>query len=256
MRSVSCVMVTRNRFNFWKRSVHAFLEQVHGNKELVVVVDRDPEGFARMQHYVEEHGIENVRLHLSTEKLFLGDLRNRSLDLADGEMVCQWDDDDLYHPERITRQLDTMLMSGSEVSFLAEHFAIADESNDLYLCDWHRTSEGGMPSTLLGSKRSLPQYPGLPRHEDTVFQRTLLRSEVRIANLRDLSGLHIYVCHGSNTSAAGHHRALWRSAGAEVLTLRSRREEISGWLKAYPSLNHVTVRSFRDEMAFQLTNVD
>lgn len=256
MKAVSCVMVTRDRFNFWKRSLHAFLAQTHTNKELIVLVDRDMEGFARMGEYLRQHGIEGVRLHLSNEKLFLGELRNRSLELADGEMICQWDDDDLYHPERISRQLSGMLACNAEVSFLEEHFAIADESNDLYLCDWYRTAEGGMPSTLIAYKQNLPHYQAMPRFEDTVFQRAIRRSGQRIENLRDLSGLHIYVCHGSNTSAAGHHKALWRFSGAELLTLQARKQEIADWLKAYPSLSHVTVRSFRNETAFQLNNIN
>jgi hypothetical protein len=38
----------------------------------------------------------------------LGTLRGLSLDVATGEIVCQWDDDDCHHPDRILHQVQQM----------------------------------------------------------------------------------------------------------------------------------------------------
>ena len=50
----------------------------------------------------------------------LGELRNRAVALARGELVAQWDDDDRHHPERIARQARRSRAGDAAFAFLTD----------------------------------------------------------------------------------------------------------------------------------------
>lgn len=255
MKSVSCVTVTRGRYQRWLRSFEGFLHQDYPNRELVVLVDRDEEGYAQIREHLRAHGIANARTKLCRENLPLGELRNRAIELAEGEVVCQWDDDDLYHPLRLSWQLQQMENQQAQASYLQEHLGLVESSGDLYWCDWIRTLELGMSSTMMVYKSCMPKYLPIRTHEDSLLQRALQKS-CRVVSLCGFAGLHVYVDHGSNTSAQGHHLAVFRHYGLECATLRERRTKLCHWLQDYPALSELHVRGHRGDVAFTYSRPD
>ncbi|MBK6395090.1 MAG: glycosyltransferase [Betaproteobacteria bacterium] len=102
---VSCLMAALPsplRLPFFRRSVADYCRQSHPTRELVVVLDRgDPDARDAMIAHVESLGRDDVRVIEPDEKLTLGALRNVSVAEARGDVMCHWDDDDWFHPERV-----------------------------------------------------------------------------------------------------------------------------------------------------------
>jgi glycosyltransferase involved in cell wall biosynthesis len=113
--------------------VAAYCQQTHQNKELVMVLDQgaDAEKSA-IGTYISSLGRDDIRIVEPTGKLSLGALRNLSRESAGGEILCQWDDDDLHHPQRLERQLSALINSGGKALCL-EGDAILTREQDALL---------------------------------------------------------------------------------------------------------------------------
>src|SRR5579863_5497970 len=107
---VSCLMVTLavpERLFYLQRSVGDYCRQTHRNKELVIVLDLGPrETKMAIAEHIRSLQRNDIRVVDPGRKLSLGALRNIARENARGDVHCQWDDDDLHHPERVERQLD------------------------------------------------------------------------------------------------------------------------------------------------------
>lgn len=50
----------------------------------------------------------------------VGERRNRAIDSSNADIICHWDDDDIYHPERVAQQVK-LLMDHPEVDIVGYH---------------------------------------------------------------------------------------------------------------------------------------
>ena len=101
---VSCVMVTADRHTLCRRAIRSWAEQDWDNRELVVLDN----GTDPMESLLSDlpSGRVVYRHMANNPDTTIGELRNRSLDLVNGDFVVpQWDDDDWSAPDRITRQM-------------------------------------------------------------------------------------------------------------------------------------------------------
>lgn len=89
---ISCKMITYGRVEFLEESLHSFLIQDYpGEKELVIVNDYP------LQKLVFDH--PQVKIYNLDETFkTIGDKENFATDLCRGEIICQWDDDDVAMP--------------------------------------------------------------------------------------------------------------------------------------------------------------
>src|SRR5579884_2439822 len=104
---ISCIMPTRNRPHFVRRALHYFQSQDYPNKELIIVdcsdwSDYDLNSYRAGLHYV----------HVS-RSLSIGMMRNIACSLAHGEIICHMDDDDVYRPHRLSKQVQYLLNHSS-----------------------------------------------------------------------------------------------------------------------------------------------
>ena len=94
---VSCLTATHGRFIFLQEAVSCFLQQDYKNKELIILNN----------HSVSlQCDLPQVRIYNEPGYPSLGDCRNRLLDLAKGDYVRTWDDDDLYMPWAISQGVE------------------------------------------------------------------------------------------------------------------------------------------------------
>jgi len=92
MTMISCKMITYGRVEFLEESLHSFLLQDYaGEKELVIVNDYP------LQKLIFDH--PQVRIY-NLDKTFatIGEKENYATELCKGEIICQWDDDDVAMP--------------------------------------------------------------------------------------------------------------------------------------------------------------
>ena len=89
---ISCKMITYGRVEFLEESLHSFLIQDYpGEKELVIVNDYP------LQKLVFDH--PDVRIYNLDETFkTIGDKENYATELCKGDIICQWDDDDVAMP--------------------------------------------------------------------------------------------------------------------------------------------------------------
>ena len=92
---ISCMMPTYGRPDLVHESVRMFLRQDDPNKELIVLNDCSGQTF--------EFDHPEVRVVNAPDRFpTLGDKRNRCVELAEGELIAVWDDDDVYLPWRLS----------------------------------------------------------------------------------------------------------------------------------------------------------
>ena len=256
---VSCLMVTLDRLALSKRSIRCFAEQTYPNRELLIVTDGKPRFRRALERFVEEQGIERVRfVYPSEERLTLGRLRNISVEAAAGEIICQWDDDDCNHPERVALQVEHMLKQNARACFLTDHLQFLEANRALFWIDW---TVGG---TIVGKEQRVPgslmmyreerfRYPEngyyARQGEDSMLLESLY-GELPVAHFTGMGHLYLYQYHGRNTFSKEHHHHMTTCA-APAAFLRERAETIRRAVTHYPVAKPLVVCG-RDEPAFVL----
>jgi len=110
MPLVSCVMPTADRQKYIGVAIKCFQEQTYPDRELIILDDGkvSAEGLIPIDPLIRYY-----RYALFSS---LGQKRNAACDLARGEIVCNWDDDDWYSPSRILDQVSRLMGSGKAVT--------------------------------------------------------------------------------------------------------------------------------------------
>jgi glycosyltransferase involved in cell wall biosynthesis len=200
---ISCLMITRDRGPQACNAVDCFQAQTHPDKELLIVTEHLEPSLAQ---HLAQIGNPRIRvLAVGDTGMTLGELRNYAIDHADGDFVCQWDDDDLYHPQRLSAQLKALLRCGADACFL-NRWLIWWPGEQRLAISVPRFWEG----SLLAWKSVMPRYPAVRRGEDTPAVAYLLQHS-RVVSL-DLPRLYIYIVHGGNTFGTMHFEKHWAAA--------------------------------------------
>jgi len=220
---VSCLTVTREcRLASLRLALGDYRRQTHTDRELVIVHDGSAAFHDRVEAVARTNGQSDVTVHRASPGLTLGQLRNIAVGLAAGTYVCQWDDDDRYHPRRLEVQLQALRADDGDFCFLTDQLHLFADTGTLYWDDW----TGEIPpldvvqGTLLGRTDKLPAYPALGRGEDTAVVRELVALGHRVTRLHEHGYLYAYVFDGGNVWDYGHHSAISarkRLRGARLL---------------------------------------
>jgi glycosyltransferase involved in cell wall biosynthesis len=255
---VSCLMVTRDRLVLAKRSIRCFAAQTHPNRELVVLCDGEPRVRGGLERYAAALGLANVRfIQEPRSDMTLGALRNVAMAQASGDVVCQWDDDDCYHPDRIRAQLAHMLKDKGRACFLTDQLHYREDDSTVRWVDW---TLGGtsvrdrmIPGTLMMFRDDRFRYPetgeAARRGEDSVLLDALCDT-VEVSAAKDLGHLYLYTYHGRNTFSKEHHHHL-STYSRTAADMRGEVDRIREALSHYPIEKPVIV-SGRDGPSFVL----
>ena len=84
---VSCLCVTKNRIDQIARVIGCFQAQTYANKQLVIIYEDRDKHIHEFLRTIEDLSIKRYEI-CSEPKQNLGDLRNLSVQYADGEYVC------------------------------------------------------------------------------------------------------------------------------------------------------------------------
>lgn len=203
---ISCLMVTRGDPRRVAQAMDSFFRQRHANKELLIVTDAQAGNMAEIRRLLVEQDPAQVRLiPVSQTGLTLGELRNIAVQSATGEFVCQWDDDDLHHPDRLAFQLLALKAASASACVLSRWTIWWPKQCRLVLSNV-RHWEG----SLLCRRAAMPRYPAWRRGEDTYVVEAIKRTG-RLAAI-DMPQLYLYVVHGANTFEAAHFDAMFEHA--------------------------------------------
>ena len=111
---VSCIMPTRNRPEFAVQAVRYFLRQDWPATELVIIEDGPP----LLAGLLPDD--PRITLVSSGTSRSIGKMRNHACELARGEIIAQWDDDDWHGPERLSRQVGPIAAERAEITALRD----------------------------------------------------------------------------------------------------------------------------------------
>ncbi|MBC8075789.1 MAG: glycosyltransferase, partial [Chloroflexales bacterium] len=215
---VSCIMPTYNRHRFVPQAIAYFLRQDYPNRELIIVED-GAESAAPL--IPPDPRIRYVRL---PGRQSIGAKRNFACDLAAGEIVICWDDDDWYGPRRISQQVAPLLSGRAEFTGLEESLLLCLPTAQFWACAPHlhaRMFVDGVVSGTLAFKKAIwgrpVRFPNASLAEDAGLQRELTRSGARLEKVPN-DGLFVYIRHDTNS---------WRFTPGEFL-------DRSGWQLVSP----------------------
>lgn len=238
---ISCLTVTREvRLPSLQRALADYRRQTLRERELVIVHDSGAEFHATLGKLAGP----DIRVHRARPGLRLGELRNIAVAQAAGDYVCQWDDDDRYHPLRLERQFGALRAGESDFCFLGDQLHLFRESGTLYWDDWAVEAPplDFVQGSLLGRRDRLGVYPALARGEDTAVVLELLRMGRRVTRLRGQGYLYVYVCDGHNTWDHAHHAAISAAKGMSAARLIRLAPTLRQRLAEYdPPLGRVTM---------------
>ena len=100
---VSVIVPTKNRQHFFRPLYECFREQTYPDKELVILDDS-----MHASSYFRAIGDPRVRYYHASAGMSLGRKRNLLVEVAKGEVIAQFDDDDYYAPNYLQVMLDSM----------------------------------------------------------------------------------------------------------------------------------------------------
>ena len=235
---VSCLMVTMprpERRAMMRRAIEAYLAQTHGDRELVVVVDRGVERDACVAA-IAAYGRDDIVVHLPEGDLPIGALRNAGIAHAHGDLLCQWDDDDLHHPERISGQMAALAASGGDGVVMRDVLMLDAANGALRWLNWAATPVGGHPATLLCPRDRAPAYPETgpdSRLGEDVAALTPMRGSGVLHAQEGDPHLYVYVSHGANISGSPHHAMLAETLAISTGLLRRREGVLRDGLAAF-----------------------
>lgn len=257
---VSCLMVTMpvpHRLPYFRQSVADYCRQTHANRELVIVPDQgDPAARAGLVAHVASLARDDIRIVDVPGKLTLGALRNASIANARGEFLCQWDDDDRFHPDRLATQLAILRAQGREALCLEDALHYSPATRTLRHLSFRMTRERVFPGSLIVRRDAAPRYPEegptALRGEDTAGLLQLFDRGV-MGIVAGMPHLYVYVSHGANTSSDDHHRMIADRLSTSCALLRRREAALREGLAAYDfGPGEVTVRGYNG-VAFVLS---
>ena len=129
---ISCICCTYGRYDILRQAVACFLEQDYQNKELIVVNN----------HPVPlciEH--PQIKVYNEAKYLTLGHCRTRSLELASGEFIKIWDDDDLYLPWALTQSMENLIKTDRKLFWKPYSSWFWPNRKNMYLTqNWYEAS--------------------------------------------------------------------------------------------------------------------
>lgn len=114
---VSVVIPTYKRSTMLTRAIRSVVNQTYKNIEILVVDDNEPgdEYSIAAKDLINNLNYSQVRLVTQPKHINGAAARNAGIREAKGEYICFLDDDDLYMPNKIERQLEELSKKSNEV---------------------------------------------------------------------------------------------------------------------------------------------
>lgn len=233
---LSGLMVTRPASRpFVADAIGDFARQtLRGPRELVVVHDGDAAFGRSLGQLATAHGVAAV-VERAAPGQALGALRNRCVQLARGEFVAQWDDDDRHHPRRLDLLVAALRRERAAAAFATEQIHWFRASGVAYWEDW---SGDAWPldvvqGTLVARRAALPAYDPVPRGEDSRLALALARAGAPVARVPDIGWSYVYAFHGGNAWDIAHHALAAAHKRLSAARFTARAAELAARLREY-----------------------
>lgn len=118
MPLVTCVCPTRNRRSYLARAIDCFVMHSYEPRELLVLDDDDTDPVGDLCPTLPPtlEGLRAWIVYRREPRRVFGAKRNRGMELATGQVVANWDDDDWSGRARLTDQVGRLLHGNQAVT--------------------------------------------------------------------------------------------------------------------------------------------
>ena len=196
-------MPTKNRQEWVPRAIRCFQDQTYVHRELLILDNGDS-----IQDLIPPYGrIRYVRMAGDHK---IGNLRNYCCQMARGEFIAHWDDDDWSHPNRLQAQIGSL--QGLDVTvFSSMYFHGPGKEVKLYTAP----AGHGLGTSLFYRRSWWEQNKFSPQHigEDAVFMQRSAGNIVFSAR----TDLMVASTHPNNSSKRQSGAKEWKKAHPEQL---------------------------------------
>ena len=200
----SCIMPTADRRPLIPQAIRHFLRQDYPSRELIILDD----GTDSVADLIPQD--ERIRYLRLARKLSMGVKHNLACEMARGEIIVHWDDDDWMSSRRISYQVHELLQQPAESICGLSRILFFDPRAQ---CAWEYKYPGGRPwvigSTFCYHKRFSERnhFPDMNEGADTTF----------VWNLHDINvhahsdhTFYVGTVHAHNTSPKRTDSVGWR----------------------------------------------
>jgi glycosyltransferase involved in cell wall biosynthesis len=203
---ISCICVTNNRTKLLERAINCFVSQNYPNKELVISYPSNDCCTRKLLNILMRGSdIAILRIERPDEDS-VGNARNNAISKCNGDYICVWDDDDWYHPSRLSFQFNSMATTGIgfNASVLTRVLLFDYTTQKAYL-----SFSYSWENTLLCRKEIIlqNQYAHQNRGEDTHIIK-FLDGKRFLHHIPEAPFLYVYIYHGQNTWDYTHYQYL------------------------------------------------
>lgn len=198
---VSVIIPTYKRADGLKEAIQSVLKQTYKKVEIIIIDDNDDESYiTKVQDILNDFNDDRIKYY--SDKINRGGsgARNLGIDLADGEYITFLDDDDLYLPNKIERQLEHMRNQRIDVSvcdmfFLKKEKFIINNScyaNVLSLTEFIINGNCFTPMifTTAEALKSVGCFTTISRYQDHTLMLKLLAAGLRVSRLPEQLFIH------------------------------------------------------------------
>ena len=120
---ISVIIPTYNRAKTIRESIDSVLAQTYHEIEVIVVDDCSLDNTEQIVKGIDDARVRYIRLDLNQGACVA---RNEGIKNAVGEYIAFQDSDDIWRPEKLTVQLDSMKKTGADVCFHKLHRKLPD----------------------------------------------------------------------------------------------------------------------------------
>ena len=224
---ISCLMVSRGRLTPARFAIECFRRQTWPNRELVIVC-ADPD--SELPGYLATLGDPAIRF-LPAPPVEIGALRNISVEAARGMLLCNWDDDDLCHPQRLEYQYAQLVANRAAAHFFSRLLMWWPDERRLAV-----SSRRLWEVTMLCRRFALGSYPATGNREDTRAVKAMRERGNRVT-YTDQPFWYCYIIHGNNSTGLRRLTKLFAKAtetfGSDEYASRLDQFSISFPIQAY-----------------------
>jgi predicted O-methyltransferase YrrM len=207
---ITAIMPTADRRDHVPAAITQFLAQSLVDAELLILDD----GAESAADLIPPHPA--IRYVREEARRVLGDKRNRCCELARGDIIVHWDDDDWHAPDRILRQVAALDASGADICGLAEVPFLTSDGRSAWTYRWGGGYRWVYGATLAYRRTYWQRRPFQPlqQGEDTRFLFDARDAHVHVMPDRDLIIARV---HSGNTSPKQVTGGYWHSADTTAL---------------------------------------
>jgi hypothetical protein len=216
-------------------AIQDFLKQDWPNKELILACSGNPVAIEPLFNWAACLEVPEIRCEFAAtddgKPLVLGKMRNFTNDVAAGDWMATWDDDDRHHPERLTRHMRAAAQENADITYLNMQLHVFPDVQKIWWVDWRDFRSPG----YVCYRKTAARYPvtgeDANRGEDKMFLRKLDADGYKFAKVDTQTPIYVRYFHGTNAWNRKHHEVLVQGHGVDVRRLQAHREQLVDFIK-------------------------